>query len=524
MKNLFSVKDFFHYDLKEVNVFRQRYDDLMKRSFNRQELAQIIENYMKPFGLSAEVKANLEKLQQEHSVVVIGGQQAGLLTGPLYTIHKVISIIKVAKEQELLLGKPVVPVFWVAGEDHDLEEVNHVFVEQNRTFKKVKYPSSTISKAMITDVHLEQTRMEEWLKAVFETFEETAYTKDLYNTLLKYSLESSSFTQFFSCLINELFKKHGLLLIDSGNRSFRQIQSTFFGALVQQHEAINEAVRQQQAYIEEQGYKPVIAMDENNANLFYYEQEERVLLEYDHDELVFRGKNHSLQLTKEQLLKIAHDEPEKLSNNVVTRPLMQEFLFPVQAFISGPGEIAYWSELKKAFEVMDMNMCPIIPRMNISILEKKVQKAMEDVGVNLYEGLVQGAEKAKERFLASVMDEDVLRLFTQLESQFKNNHLLLSQAAQIIDKGLEPIFEKNSEIIQGQLQFLRTKIQLSLENKHQQKIAQFDRITNALRPNNGPQERTTNVYYFLNQYGPEFMNELMDLDLESNSFHKVVLL
>lgn len=524
MKNLFSVKDFFHYDLKEVNVFGKRYEDLMQRSFNRKDLALTIENYMKHFGLSTEVKANLERLQQEDAVIVIGGQQAGLLTGPLYTIHKVISIIKVAKEQEILLGKPVIPVFWIAGEDHDLEEVNHVYIEQNQVFKKVKYPSSTISKAMITDVQLDKPTIEKWLKEIFSSFEETAYTKDLYNTLLGYSSKSPSFTHFFSCIINELFQKYGLLLIDSADISFRKMQSSFFETLIQQQQSINQAVKQQQEYITQQGYKPIISMDEKNANLFYYENEERVLLEYDEEQDLFQGKNHSLQLTKEQLLEIARNEPEKLSNNVVTRPLMQEYLFPVQAFISGPGEIAYWSELKKAFEQVGMQMCPIIPRMNITLLEKKVQKDLEDVNMDIYEALVQGAEKAKKRFLNSIEDEEISSLFEKLESQFKKNHFLLSQAAKTIDKGLEPIFNKNSDLIQGQLQYLRNKIQQSINSKHSHELAKYNRITNALRPNDGPQERTTNIYYFLNQYGPEFMSELMDLPFESNSFHKVVVL
>ena len=155
---------------------------------------------------------------------------------------------------------------------------------------------------------------------------------------------------------------------------------------------------------------------------------------------------------------------------------------------------------------------------------KLVKKDLAGVDMDVYEALVQGAEKAKERFLNRIEDEQVSGLFEKLESQFKRNHFLLSQAAKTLDKGLEPIFEKNSELIQEQLQFLRNKIQQSVNSKHSHELAKYNRITNALRPNGGPQERTTNIYYFLNQYGPEFMNELMDLNFESNSFHKVVVL
>ena len=96
----------------------------------RKELAECIEKYMERIPSSKEVKASLEKLKQENSAVIIGGQQAGILTGPLYSIHKVISIIALARQKEKELNIPIVPVFWIAGEDHDFQEVNHIYLEK----------------------------------------------------------------------------------------------------------------------------------------------------------------------------------------------------------------------------------------------------------------------------------------------------------------------------------------------------------------------------------------------------------
>ncbi|MGM9928962.1 MAG: bacillithiol biosynthesis cysteine-adding enzyme BshC [Bacillus sp. (in: firmicutes)] len=524
MKNRFAVKDFFHYDLNEVNVYEKRYHDLMENSFNRKDVSLIIENYMSQFGLTEEVRRNIDRLKQKDSVVVIGGQQAGLLTGPLYTIHKVISIIIVAKEQEALLGKPVIPVFWIAGEDHDLEEVNHVFVEKNQVMEKIKYPSSSVSKKTVTDMELEEQQVEEWLRKIFASYDETAYTKDLYNTLKQYSGVFPRFADYFACIINELFGKYGLLLIDSGSPQFRKVQASFFETLIHQHEQINAMVREQQAHVERNGYKPVIMMGANNANLFYYDQEERVLLEFDKQANLFKGKNSTVQFTKERLLEVARYQPEKLSNNVVTRPLMQEFIFPVQAFISGPGEIAYWAELKKAFEHLEMVMPLIVPRMNITILEPKVQKDLLDVDMDLYEALVQGTQQAERRFQMEIVNEDMACLFEKMESQFHANHQLLAQAAEMVDPGLQSIFEKNNLLIQDQFNFLRNRIQQSLNNKHLQTLHKFAHISNALHPNDGPQERTVNIYYYLNQYGPSFIDDLMKLPFESNTFHKIVVI
>ncbi|MEH6944905.1 bacillithiol biosynthesis cysteine-adding enzyme BshC [Bacillus sp. JJ722] len=524
VKSLEGVKDYFHYDLKEAKVYEQRYRDLMEQSFNRKDLALVIEKYLTQFGISPEVRENIEKLKQEDSVVVIGGQQAGLLTGPLYTIHKVISIIKLAKEQENQLQKPVIPVFWIAGEDHDLDEVNHVYVEKEGSFQKKVYRTLIETKAMISDVTIDQESMEQWLQDVFSGFEETVFTRDLYLKLQQYCRQFDDFTSFFSCIINELFQSYGLLLIDSGDKSFRKIQSSFFETLISQHQEINAEVRKQQDLIKDKGYSIAIAMDDQNANLFYYSNEERVLLEYDVEQALFKGKNHDAVFTKEELLEIAKLEPEKLSNNVVTRPMMQEKVFPVLAFISGPGEIAYWAELKRAFEHLEMKLPPIVPRMNITILDRKVNKALQEVDMDLYEALVQGSEKAKQRFLATIEDEQVASLYHIMEKQLIQNHALFSHAALDVDKGLEPLLKKNVDIIQNQLQFIQAKVEQSLESKHQHTLQKFTIINNALRPNGGPQERLINIYYYLNQFGPRFVDELMALPLEANPFHKVIII
>ena len=524
MKGLPLVQDFFHYDLREVNVYEKRYYELMERPYNRKGLVETIELYMAKFGISKEVRFNLERLKDDDAVVVIGGQQAGLLTGPLYTIHKVISIIKLAKEQERMLQKPVIPVFWIAGEDHDIDEINHVFVEHDEVYKKKTYHSFLQSKLMVSDVELNQEMMDKWLEEVFLCLDETEYSNVLLDKLKSYVKAASSITDFFSYIINELFGHYGLLLVDSADKGFRGIQSEFFETLILQHQKINQAVRNQQEKIRNNGYASVIEMDSNNANLFYYDQSDRLLLEFDEEANLFKGKNSTLQFSKDDLLELARKQPENLSNNVVTRPMMQEHLFPVLAFISGPGEMAYWSELKQAFEQIQMKMPIIVPRMNLTIVEKKINKDLIDVDIDIYEALVQGTEQAKKRFLAVVADESLNELYIKMEQQFSHNHQLFTEAAKMVDPSLAPLLKKNALIIQKQMQFINEKLQQSVEHKHQQTIMKYQRVENALRPLNGPQERTLNIFYFLNRYGQGFIDDLMDLDLVANPYHKIIMM
>ena len=159
---------------------------------------------------------SLEKLKKENSAVIIGGQQAGILTGPLYSIHKVISIIALARQKEKELNIPVVPIFWIAGEDHDFQEVNHIYLEKNGEIQKVIYPEKVREKRMVSDVGLDREICMEWVEEIVENFGETDHTNELLSFMREAVQESETFVDFFAQIVMGLFKDEGLLVIDSG--------------------------------------------------------------------------------------------------------------------------------------------------------------------------------------------------------------------------------------------------------------------------------------------------------------------
>ena len=139
------VTSFFHYNINMPSVYQERMKDLHSRQFPREGLTKCISSYMEGLPSSDKVEESLGKLRN-NAVTVVAGQQAGLMTGPLYTIHKIISVIQLARQQEAELKHPVVPVFWIAGEDHDYQEVNHIFVEKGAKLEKVGYPERVLEK------------------------------------------------------------------------------------------------------------------------------------------------------------------------------------------------------------------------------------------------------------------------------------------------------------------------------------------------------------------------------------------
>jgi bacillithiol synthase len=521
-----DILSFFHYRFNDFDEDQKRLDELSSRSFPREEVADYIEKFMERFPSSEAVTNSLAKLKQSNSVVVIGGQQAGILTGPLYSIHKIISIIKLAEEKEKQLGVPVVPVFWIAGEDHDYHEVNHVFMPVEQRVDKWSYPEKVKQKKMVSDIKLNKEFCREWVNNLIENFGETNHTKQLIRFAEGALLKSTTFVDFFANIVMDLFKDNGLLIVDSGDSNFRLLQKENFSKQIEHHREVTNYLLEQQSVIDRNGFPITIDSTERAANIFYChpKSHERILLEFDFESNRFVGKSGVVSFTKDELIEIASQDPAKLSNNVVTRPLMQEWLFPTLAFIAGPGEISYWAELKLVFEHFNIKMPPIVPRLNITLLERAVESDLNELQLDLSEVLSRGSVEERDRYLESIKDKEVSELFSSLKSQVLKQYERIEAKTNKLDKSLLPLVKKNENYLLKQIGFMETKLEESVMLKFDVILSKFNRIDLSLRPDGFPQERVWNIFYYLNQYGTNFIKELMELEFEFDGRHKVIKL
>ncbi|MFJ7728925.1 bacillithiol biosynthesis cysteine-adding enzyme BshC [Neobacillus sp. NPDC097160] len=519
-----DIQSFFHYRFNDLQEDKKRIAELNNRPFPRMEVAAHIENFMERFPTSEAVMKSINKLKKDNSLVVVGGQQAGILTGPLYSIHKVISIIKLAEQKERQLGIPVIPVFWIAGEDHDFQEVNHVFVPVKEKIDKWIYPEKVHQKKMVTDITLNKDICLSWVENLIKNYGETEHTNGLLEFAEAQVIKSATFVDFFAHIIMELFKDYGLLIVDSGNRDFRQIQKEFFKKQIVHHDIITFSLLEQQKQIGKNGFPITIEASEKAANLFYYDQRanERILLEYDREFDRFVGKSGTITFSKEELVELVDEHPAKFSNNVVTRPLMQEWLFPTIAFIAGPGEISYWAELKLVFEHFNIKMPPIVPRLNITFLDRSIESDISELNLNLIDVLSKGTEKEREQFLAAIKDKELAVLFSSTIEQLIKQYKMIEAKTEQLDRALLPMLKKNENYLLKEIGFMQSKLEEAVKLKHDVLLKKYARVDLALRPDGFPQERVWNVFYYLNQYGLTFMNKLMAETFEFDGCHKVL--
>ncbi|HEY4600404.1 MAG TPA: bacillithiol biosynthesis cysteine-adding enzyme BshC [Cerasibacillus sp.] len=514
------IHTYFDYQETEEDI-RNRIDELMDRSFKRKQLADVLTVMNERWGAPESTIRNINRLRGPDSVVVIGGQQAGLLTGPLYTIHKIISIITYAKQKEREYDRPVIPVFWIAGEDHDFLEVNHVHMLNNDAMTKVSLDEQPLKKIPISNMAIDHEKGEKWLRDVFSLLKETRYTKGLYLEMHEALRQSHTFVDFFARALFTLIQEEGLVLVDSGATEIRQLESDYFVQLINNQKEISTKTYMTHKQLLYKGYSIDLDLEEQSGHLFYHHENERILLFRDEKDN-WVGKQHEVSLSNEELLFIAKKQPYLLSNNVVTRPVMQDLLFPTLAFIGGPGEISYWSVLKGAFHALDIKMPPVIKRLSFTLVTNQVQGKLEKYGLSLINVIENGTNPYKQMWLQSQSYPPVHEMFKQLKNTIQHTHQPIHAVAQEIRKDLGALAENNLQHIYRHIDYLEQRMNHVLEEQLSDEMADFDYLMSMLYPNQGFQERIWNPLPWLNEYGIDLIHNLLKQNLSLQDEHYIV--
>lgn len=522
-----SVQQLYQYDAKNEASWQKRLEWLHESEHSRIPRGQVVER-LREYNLlhnpHEAVSQSLDALEKSNAAVIVGGQQSGLFTGPLLVIYKAATIIKAAQHAAKQLNHPVVPVFWIAGEDHDWDEVNHTYVlSQDLSVSRIRVARETEQRLPVS---MNAIAREEWEQAISELEQilpDTEFRPGLMDLLSQVSEGSSTLSDAFAKLLGTWFGKYGLVLLDSADPALRQLESPVFERMINENNQLGVAYRAAADLCQSLGYQAQADVAADGANLFYIHEGERLLL-FRHDGR-FSDRKGKVHFTADELKSELNRHPERFSNNVLTRPLMQDSLLPVLGAVLGTGEIAYWALTGSAFKAFGLRMPLLLNRESFTVIEGTLHKHMDKY--NLSWADVSDHDVFTQKRENWLDEQDSLHLddrFEQIKAAFTDMYDPLIEQLGGIQAGLLKLGAANREKIVEQMEYLRGRAKDALGKANSAGLRHFDRIELSLFPQHKPQERVYNIFYYLNRYGNDWIDHLLEIPYDISGDHRIIYL
>ena len=478
---------------------------------HRQELCQILEKQNRSFGAGARTLENVEKLRDRDCFAVVTGQQVGLFTGPAYTIYKALTAVKLAAHYACR-GIKVVPIFWMATEDHDLAEVDHSHViDGDSHLQLVRYESGPEDAAKpVGKVRFSQA-IETCLQQFLASLPDSEFKIDIESRLSAAYRPTRTFSEAFGEVLSYLFSNYGLILVDPQDEALKRLGEPIFEKILLNGNRYQSIIQSRSDQLVAAGYHAQVTIEEESTGLFFEDEGKRRALIRDDGFLKIKGTAQRLPETHFQ--EALKESPWKFSPNVLFRPLMQDLLLPTLSYVAGPSEVAYLAQIGPLYEEFGRKAPIIFPRFSFSVVERKIGKILEKYQLN-FEDIFLGNEALIKKIVEQNLDQSLAAKFSALEQEFGEKLGELEGPLKAVDATLAEALRTTQQKVQYQVAHLRTKF-VHAETRHQETLTkQIDKALAILYPLKTLQERRINIFYFLARYGMDFLaqlNEEIDL-------------
>lgn len=484
------------------------------------QVAAALRKYQSKLPYYTEVTSSLDKLEKSGALVVVGGQQAGLFGGAMLIYYKAISVIQAARQAEKQLGRPVVPVFWIAGEDHDFDEANHVNIQtaaggiRRIRVDRPEGPRLAVSRTSITPQQWELA-----LQELASQLPDTEFKPDILERLQSHVKDAPSLSLAFARLLTDWFGNQGLILLDADDLNLRALEGPMFRELIQRNDELEAALKAGEDQVVNKGFKLQAETAPGSANIFLNHEQGRLLLYKEQDKYVDRRGN--VTLTQAEMLEASTLSPDLLSTNALTRPLMQDYLLPVLGAVLGPSELAYWGILGPAFKEFGMSMPILIPRQSFTYLENNIWKLLEKFSLTPQEALSEWGSR-KTQWLSAQDKWELEDKFLHAKKQFMELYAPILDTVASMQPGLAPLAETNQGKILEQIAYLESRSKDALAKQNEASLQQWDRIHQSLTPLDKPQERIYGIVHFWNRYGADWLLQWHDVPYDAVSGQRLV--
>jgi bacillithiol biosynthesis cysteine-adding enzyme BshC len=475
------------------------------QQFDRERVGAALERINRHVGSGDLTFKHIEMLARPGSVAIVTGQQAGLFTGPLYTIHKALTVIKLAaclRDQ----GVEAVPVFWIASEDHDYEEVNHLrIVDQEGHLKTIRYDAcehpqdAPVGRITLCD------GIDATIKELVDQLPPSEFLPAIEQDLRESYAHGVGFAEAFARLMARVFRDYGVVLLDPLDEQLKQVAAPLYAEAIEKSADIAASLVERSRELEAAGYHAQVHVSEDMVPLFIMEEDRRVAMHQEGGRFYVKGSDRSFD--KHELVELAGRCPNCFSPNVSLRPVVQDYLLPTAAYIGGPAEVAYFAQLRAVYETLGRQEPCVLPRASLTMVEGRHQKTMKKYDLKLsdfFEGLHPVVAKVVEQSL----DREAANAFAQTERLFDEQLNRLSEALRKTDPTLGASIKRAQAKILYQIEHLRTRFIHASAHRETSTYRQLERAYATLFPEKNLQERELNIFYFLSRYGPSLINEL----------------
>ena len=485
-----SIKPFYH-NYPDLVGFKNQLEE-KEKSFNlesRNVLSKSLEKQYQGFDLSEATQNNIKLLKQKNTFTVTTGHQLNLFTGPLYFLYKIFSTINLAEEiSKKFPTKNIVPVYWMATEDHDFEEINYFNFQE----KKVQW--NLESGGAVGRLSTEG------LSDVFEEFSShlgsTKNAKELKKLFSEGYLKHKNLADATRFIANELFKDYGLVILDGDDLALKKMLSPIVKDELENETSFHTVSETILAL--EKNYK--VQVNPRAINLFYLSENSRERILFENG--IYKINNTNITFSKEEILREVDENPLAFSPNVIVRPLYQEVVLPNLCYIGGGGEIAYWLELKSYFEKVAVPFPILLLRNSVQIVSEKQQKKLTSLKISHQELFLKQQDLLSKKVLENTdIDLDFNLKIESLQKQFTE----LKEVAKKTDISfVGAVNAQEKKQIKG-LENLQRRL-LRAEKRRQKELV--DRITDLQRqllPNQSLEERQRNFSDYYLAYGTPFL-------------------
>lgn len=462
---------------------------------DRKVLVDTLKKQYEAIQVNQAVSNNIEQLLDHHTYTVTTGHQLNLFTGPLYFIYKIVTTINLALELKIAFpDKNFVPIYWMATEDHDFEEINHISLDDKQI--------SWIQQTNGATGRLSTKTVVAAVQAYKGYLGISKNGKKLGKMVEKAYLENENLADATRTLVNCLFEQYGLVIVNADHKALKSQFAPIIKQDITQQNSAN-LTEKTSSILENAGYKTQV--NGRNINFFYLKENlrERIIKEDD----LFKVNNTAITFTEDELLTEIDNSPERFSPNVIMRPLYQEVILPNIAYIGGGAEVAYWMQLKANFDFYKVNFPVLLLRNSALVIDRRSLENLNKLKFD-FEDIFLPTQELQNKWIKNNTELQVC--LTDEAAAVKAIFDRIKLNSFKIDKTLEASADAALNKTEKLIKNLEKKLVKAEKRNHEVSISQIEHLKQRLFPGGTLQERTLNLAPMYVNYGDDFIASLIE--------------